>query len=382
LDFPALKVEFAVVSSIPAETEERAGAIDRVLPLRHWLGAEEGRNLEQAQARTRFMCTFVAWCGFGLASLFVDVPDAIFAIAVAYTLYAVVLAVDIHWRPAPSYWRRGSSVVLDNLIGSAIAFFGGGFAAYVGFNFLTTVGWGLRFGRHYLFLATAIALAAMAYNLGASPYWQQQLIFGGSIMFGMVATAANCAILLTRIKRGNERLAEKIDEVAQLASRDQLTRLPNRLHFHERLAQALAAAARSERQVAVLLFDIDGFKSVNDTLGHEAGDRLLQEVAQRVGRRLRQADTFARIGGDEFVVLMELQRDHLDAIIVAETVIKVIGEIDIFKHAGVRIGASCGIACFSPSSAQNLTPSEMLKLADRAMYEAKRAGKNGYRLAR
>jgi diguanylate cyclase (GGDEF)-like protein len=367
------------VASVPLE---EGGVVERLLPLRHWLGADAGRNMDQGQARTRLMCTLVALAGFAIGSLFVDIPDAVVTISVIYTLYAIALAWHIDRQPAPSHWRRGICVVFDNVIGSAIAFSGGGFAAYVGFNFLTTVGWGLRFGRHYLFLATAIAIAAMAFNMTLSPYWQQQLVFGFSIVFGIVATATNCAILLTRIKRGNERLAEKVDEVAQLASRDQLTRLPNRLHFHERLAQTLAAAVRSERQIALLLFDIDGFKSVNDTLGHEAGDRLLQEIAQRVGRRLRQADTFARIGGDEFVVLMELQRDHLDAIFVAENVIKVIAEIDIFRDAGVKIGASCGIACFTPSRAQSLTPSEMLKLADRAMYDAKRAGKGCYRLAR
>jgi len=368
------------VASVLASGEE--GVVERLLPLRHWLGAEAGRNMDQGQARTRLICTLVALCGFGLASLFVDLPDTVVVFSIVYTLYAIALAIDTNRRPEPSHWRRGISVVFDNVIGSAIAYSGGGFAAYVGFNFLTTVGWGLRFGRHYLFLATAIAIGAMAYNMTASLYWQQQLIFGGSIIFGMLATSINCAILLTRIKRGNERLAVKIEEVAQLASRDALTRLPNRLHFQERLAQTLAAATRGDRQIAVLLFDIDGFKSVNDTLGHEAGDRLLQEVAQRVGRRLRQADTLARIGGDEFVVLMELQRDHLDAIFVAENVIKVIGEIDIFRDARVRIGASCGIACFTPSRAQHLTPSEMLKLADRAMYDAKRAGKGCYRLAR
>jgi diguanylate cyclase (GGDEF)-like protein len=368
------------VASILASDEE--GVVERLLPLRHWLGADAGRNMDQGQARTRLICTLVALCGFARAELFVDLPHTVVVFSVVYTLYAIALAIDTNRRPEPSHWRRGISVVFDNVIGSAIAYSGGGFAAYVGFNFLTTVGWGLRFGRHYLFLATAIAVGAMAYNMTASPYWQQQLIFGGSIIFGMLATATNCAILLTRIRRVNQRLAVKIEEVAQLASRDALTKLPNRLHFHERLAQALAAATRSERQVALLLFDIDGFKSVNDTLGHEAGDRLLQEVAQRVGRRLRQADTFARIGGDEFVVLMELQRDHLDAIFVAENVIKVIAEIDIFRDAGVRIGASCGIACFTPSRAQHLTPSEMLKLSDRAMYEAKRAGKGCYRLAR
>ena len=367
------------MASVVANEE---GVVERLLPLRHWLGADAGRNMDQGQARTRLICTLVALCGFGLASLFVDLPDTVVVFSIVYTLYAIALAIDTNRRPEPSHWRRGISVVFDNVIGSAIAYSGGGFAAYVGFNFLTTVGWGLRFGRHYLFLATAIAIGAMAFNMTVSPYWQQQLVFGGSIIFGMLATSINCAILLTRIRRGNEHLAVKIEEVAQLASRDALTKLPNRLHFHERLAQTLAAATRGERQVALLLFDLDGFKAVNDTLGHEAGDRLLQEVAQRVGRRLRQADTFARIGGDEFVVLMELQRDHLDAIFVAENVIKVIAEIDIFRDARVRIGASCGIACLTPSRAQRLTPSEMLKLADRAMYEAKRAGKGCYRLAR
>ena len=276
----------------------KKGVVERLLPLRPWLDVEAGGSLEQAQARTRLICTLVALCGFVLASLFVDLPEAVVAIAAVYTLYAIALAVAIDRRPAPSHWRRGISVVFDNLIGSAIAYSGGGFAAYVGFNFLTTVGWGLRFGRHYLFLATAIAIGAHGVQPGRLALLDEPAIFGGSIIFGMLATAANCAILLTRIKRGNERLAEKIDEVAQLASRDQLTRLPNRLHFHERLGQVLAAATRGERQLALLMFDIDGFKSVNDTLGAQAGDRLLQEIAQRVGRRLRQADTVARFDGD------------------------------------------------------------------------------------
>ena len=370
------------MESVLDSTGERRGSlIERLLPLRHWLGAEAGRNLEQEQARTRLICTLVGLCGFMLASAFADLPDLVVAIAIGFPLYAIALAVDIDRRPAPSRWRRGTALLVDNLVGSAIAYSGGAFAAYVGFNFLTTVGWGLRFGRHYLCLASAIAIGGMAFNMAASPYWQEQLIFGSSIIFGMIATAINAAILLTRIKRGNQRLAEKIDEVAKLAWQDPLTRLPNRLHFHERLTQTLAAATRRDRQVALLMFDIDGFKSVNDTLGHEAGDRLLQEVAQRVGRRLRQADTFARFGGDEFVVLMEVARDHLDAIFVAENVIKVIGDIELYRDAGLRIGASCGIACYTPG-AQTLTPNDLIKLADRAMYEAKRAGKGCYRIAR
>jgi diguanylate cyclase (GGDEF)-like protein len=172
-----------------------------------------------------------------------------------------------------------------------------------------------------------------------------------------------------------------MEEVSQLAWQDQLTKLPNRLYFHERLSQMLASAARNRRQVALLLFDIDGFKSVNDTLGHEAGDRLLREIAQRVGRRIRQADTFARLGGDEFVVLMEIAHGESDAGRVAETVKKAIDEIDIFSAQGLRVSASIGIACCEPVGEHKRIADELLIQADRAMYEAKRAGKGRYRFA-
>ena len=369
------------MESVLDPTERKDRLVDRVLPLRHWLGAETARNIEQAQARTRLICTFVGLAGFAIAARFVDLPDGIIATAIVFPLYAIAIAIDASRRPGPSRLRRGVSVLMDNLVNGYIASFGGPFAAYVGFNFLVTVGWGLRFGRHYLCLATGIAIAGMAYNLAWSPYWQEQLMFGGTIIFGLLATGLNTAMLLRRIAQGNRQLAEKMAVIERLAGQDPLTKLPNRLHFQDRLAQALAAAMRSERQVALLLFDIDGFKAVNDTLGHEAGDRMLQEIALRVGRRVRQADTFARFGGDEFVVLMELARDPSDATRVAENLIQVIDGIDLYADAGLHVGASIGIACYSPAAGHNPTPGDLLKRADRAMYEAKRAGKGCYRIA-
>jgi hypothetical protein len=88
------------VASVVASDEE--GVVERLLPLRHWLGADAGRNMEQGQARTRLICTLVALCGFVLAALFVDLPDLVVALAAVYTLYAIALAVDIDRRPAAS----------------------------------------------------------------------------------------------------------------------------------------------------------------------------------------------------------------------------------------------------------------------------------------
>src|SRR6266849_3715917 len=364
--------------SAPARRE---GFWDRFLPLRHWLSAEAAGGLELGQAKTRLICTLAGVGGFVVMGRFASLPDGIVATAIVFPLYALVYLILAYKRPAPTRARRGFAILVDNLVGSYIAYFGGGYTAYVGFLFLTTVGWGLRFGRHYLFLATAIAILGMVWNLAASPYWQEYPLFGATIIFALSANTANASILLGRIAGANRLLAEKIEEVSRLAWHDQLTKLPNRPYFRERLAQMVAAAARSGRQVALLLFDIDGFKSVNDTLGHEAGDRLLQEIAERVGRRVRQADTFARVGGDEFVIRMEIAHDRSDTVPVAETVVAAIGEIEMFAEQGLRVGASIGIACSDLTSVREPLADELLIEADRAMYEAKRAGKGRYKFA-
>ncbi len=370
------------MASVAASTEGDARRfLDRLLPLGHWLGPETGQSAEQGQARTRLICTLAGLCGFVIAEQFAVLPGGIVATAILFPLYAIGYALLVYRRPAPTRGRRALALVVDNLIASYIASSGGAFAAYVGFNFLTTVGWGLRFGRHYLFLATTIAMAGMAWNLAASPYWRDELIFGGSILFGMAATSINTAMLLRRIAHGNRRVADKMHEIAQLAWRDPLTRLSNRVHFRERLSQALAAAARSGSPLALLLFDIDGFKAVNDTLGHEAGDRLLQEIGTRVAGHVRQADTFARWGGDEFVILMEGVRERSDAVRVAESVMKVVGEIPVLAGRSLRIGASIGIVWQAPRPGEKANPDELLRRCDQAMYEAKRAGKGCYRFA-
>src|SRR2546427_3736541 len=193
----------AVSAEVPAR---RKGFLDRFLPLRHWLGAEASGGIEMGQAKTRLICTLVGVGGFVVMGRFVSLPDGIVGTAIVFTVYAVVYLVLVYKRPAPTRARRGFAILIDNLVVNYIAYFGGGFAAYVGFLFLTTMGWGWRFGRHYLFLATAIAIIGMGCNLALSPYWQQHPLFGFSIMFGLVASTVNASILLTRIALGNRRL--------------------------------------------------------------------------------------------------------------------------------------------------------------------------------
>src|SRR5689334_20031085 len=135
---------------------------ERLLPLRHWLGADAAGGIEAGQAWTRIMCTVLGLAGLPLIGTFEAVPAAVVTTGLLFLLYGVVYLALVHWRPVPTHGRRGVAVVLDCLANVYIASFGGPFAAYVGFLFLVTIGWGLRFGRHYLFLATAIVLAGMA----------------------------------------------------------------------------------------------------------------------------------------------------------------------------------------------------------------------------
>ena len=167
-------------------------------------------------------------------------------------------------------------------------------------------------------------------------------------------------------------------KMAHLAHHDTLTGLPNRTLLQSRMDFAVTVAARRGQRAAVLFVDIDHFKQINDTMGHAAGDSLLQEVARRIRSAVRPDDTVSRLGGDEFVVLLPHVESASDASIVAENVLQACGEA-IGMGAGapaLAISFSIGISLF-PDDARDAE--SLLRNADTAMYEAKMQGRNGYR---
>jgi diguanylate cyclase (GGDEF)-like protein/PAS domain S-box-containing protein len=161
------------------------------------------------------------------------------------------------------------------------------------------------------------------------------------------------------------------------AQHDPLTDLPNRILFNERLELAISRANRTESQLAVLFIDLDGFKQVNDSLGHEVGDQVLQDVSRSLLDTLRHNDTLARIGGDEFVLLVEDLKDLEQATSLANKVVDTISSLHTPALHDVRIGASIGIALYPTHGRDTRT---LLVRADEAMYEAKRQGKRRYAL--
>ena len=168
------------------------------------------------------------------------------------------------------------------------------------------------------------------------------------------------------------------EEIAHQAFHDKLTGLPNRTLLQDRLGHALERAGRRRDAAAVLFLDLDNFKYVNDSLGHEAGDALLIEVAARLKRCLRDGDTVARLGGDEFCVLLEDVEAPLDAILVAERIAEEFADPFALKEQEVFVSASLGISLGSSSEACRDLPEELLRDADAAMYAAKAKGKARY----
>lgn len=172
--------------------------------------------------------------------------------------------------------------------------------------------------------------------------------------------------------------AQNARKIAYLAQHDVLTGLANRAQFAERLDEVSKRQRRHCDGFAVLMLDLDKFKSVNDTLGHAAGDQLLKEVAERLKSPLRETDVLARLGGDEFAIIQDYQPDqHQAAIAVALRIIDLLGRPFDIRGQQVNIGTSIGIA-FAPE--HGTEPGELMKLADLALYATKAAGRNDFRI--
>ncbi len=179
----------------------------------------------------------------------------------------------------------------------------------------------------------------------------------------------------TKLENINLQLEEQTDSALHMAYHDQLTGLPNRTKLLEDLDHSLKVGKRSSTKLAVLFLDLDRFKHVNDSLGHDVGDELLKAVAKRLRKLLRDTDTLCRLGGDEFVVVLEPVCDVYSPCVVAQ---RIVDELErafrIGKHS-INIGTSIGIAV-CPDDTDDLNT--IIKYADSAMYLAKESGRNGY----
>ena len=193
---------------------------------------------------------------------------------------------------------------------------------------------------------------------------------GGTRVMGII-------IDISERKAAEQALRNEQSRLNYLAHHDTLTQMPNRLLLMDRLKQATLRSQREQLQLAVFMLDLDGFKDINDSLGHNIGDMVLKEIANRIQQLLRASDTAARLGGDEFVVLIENLEGEEEALVVAKKLLHTLSQPMTLDGHPVQVSASIGIALYPT---RNSKEDYLLDYADMAMYQAKKAGKNRYYL--
>lgn len=191
----------------------------------------------------------------------------------------------------------------------------------------------------------------------------------------MVGSGEGSVVHATVVDISDRKRAE--EQIEFHAYHDVLTHLPNRKLFTDRLRHSITRAKRTEKPIAVMFIDIDHFKTINDTMGHTAGDVLLLEMARRLRECVREDDTVARLGGDEFTIILSDLRHAEDAVGIAQKILETVQETVTIGETPVSVSASIGIALYP---ADGLEPESLLRNADHAMYRAKEEGRNTYQL--
>jgi diguanylate cyclase (GGDEF)-like protein len=246
--------------------------------------------------------------------------------------------------------------------------------------------YGIKVFNYYIFSFLLYIVAISVFHLhqfdeyiilvtaqqSASFIWLSKILTVSTITvlmtYALYYLQSNLFILVNKI-------TEQKAHIDHLANHDILTSLPTVKLADERLAMAMSLAKRNKHQVGVLFLDLDGFKSINDNYGHQVGDLVLIEVANRLKEHCRSEDTICRIGGDEFLIVLANIESVADIDIICQRLIENICQDILAQQNTVKVGASIGVAIY-PTHSENAA--ELKSLADQAMYNVKNAGKNNY----
>lgn len=227
-------------------------------------------------------------------------------------------------------------------------------------------------------LAAKEDMSRVRQNLMIDPVTIENEVFAVIQIIDVTAYHTRVSHLITKMKTleiVQDEMKEAQQLNRQLALHDSLTGLPNRTLLMERLAWGVENAERSGEMVGVMFIDLDGFKEVNDTFGHESGDSMLQAVAARLKSSIRKNDTVARYGGDEFVVILMQLKSMSDAHIIATKILETFDAPFPVNSNSFRLSVSIGIS-FYPNDTKDVQC--LIKYADTAMYKVKKSGKNNY----
>jgi diguanylate cyclase (GGDEF)-like protein len=286
------------------------------------------------------------------------------AVAVAfYVTFGVVTYVAVTVWPARSRLRLTLTTLTDQAtLMTALAIGGQAALPLIWVVFWFLVGAGCRYGQRMLGLSCVVALGGLAGLMFWQPWWRTNIAAGLGMAFSVAATSLYLAVLVHRLEK-------------QVAT-DPLTGLSNRVRLEQAIGRTLVTRGAQAGQTALLLIDLDGFKEVNDSHGHAAGDELLRSFATALESRMRRGDTLARLGGDEFVVLAHQVYDKQGALAIADSIHAILGNVRTVGGHSVAVSGSIGVCMLAEGTVvAPLDSRTLMRAADSAMYRAKTRGK-------
>lgn len=285
---------------------------------------------------------------------------------------AVVLLLSVFEDPGERPWRRYAGIMLDLGATTVGMILGGKLAAPLyGVYLWVIVGNGFRYGLPYLKFSVVLSLVGFVSVTLVGDFWRHETALSVGLILTLVAVPPYLALMLARMQ-------ELTCQITESARRDPLTGTLNRRALFEELPREIARARRGHRPLSVLIADLDHFKRVNDTYGHQAGDEALVAFAAALQNGLRAADRLARYGGEEFVVVLP-ETGPEEARVVAERLRKAVAAVRLAHgDATIAFTASFGVVGGCPTADD---PEALIGQADRALYQAKDGGRNRVALA-
>jgi diguanylate cyclase (GGDEF)-like protein len=341
------------------------------VPQQSGIGTEIGQAKFRVLNVTPFCLYLVLAWQFGWHR----VPLGVAIGAVGYIAYAVIWVFVVRFAVFDTTVRRSIAAILDQALpalGMYLAGFLAGLVAWV--PTLGAIGNGLRFGTRYAWLSAAVGGPLMSAAFYFSKDWHSVPGVAAGIVLVNVLLPLYVVVLVKKLEQEKQAFELRAAHFEEATKRDEMTGVLNRAGFADVYRELCSAGAQQRQMCAVLLVDLDGFKSINDACGHDEGDRILKAVAAALMKCVRSSDRVARLGGDEFAILLRHINDEKNAESVAA---KILAAMPQPVQRGLALGASIGICVLQ---ADVLSYEDALKTADLLMYEAKAAGKNQYRL--
>jgi diguanylate cyclase (GGDEF)-like protein len=333
---------------------------------------------ETGQAWFRLAGALIILAGLGLARLLQPgpTPDAVAMLLGAYVCYAGLWIEVVRRSLLPGRARRIVAIMTDQLTFGAGLYLSAAYAAP--FMFLPAaiaIGNGLRFGRQYTRFAVLAGAISCTVAVTASPYWRSMPGFAVGVVLSAILVPLYASALNARMAHAKRRLARRAARFELACMTDSMTGVLNRHGF----MTALGERRVGQHSGALMLLDLDGFKAVNDACGHAAGDMVLVDTANRLSRCFRASDRVARIGGDEFAILLADISNQAQVEQLATLALAAIADIRIAQQPQLLLSASIGVCMLPHPNASGIDA--MLHIADSLMYEAKKSGKNRYRIS-